>query len=256
MGIDDSLLAPEAARPHRSPSGARLQPMADVTKTLTEHTWPDLASMDVPPVLVLPLGSTEQHGPHLPLDTDSRIAVAVAERAAATRTGVAVAPVLSYGSSGEHAGFPGTLSIGQDALELVLVELVRSADAFAGVVFVCGHGGNASPVRRATATLRSEGRRVGAWFPNVVGGDAHAGRTETSIMLVLDPTAVRSDRIAAGATAPLGELMPALQRGGVRSVAPNGVLGDPNGASVEEGRRLLATLTDDLGALIDGLAEG
>lgn len=212
--------------------------------------------MEPAPVLVLPLGSTEQHGPHLPFDTDSRIAAAVADIAAASRTGVVVGPVLAYGASGEHVGFPGTLSIGQAALEFVLLELVRSADAFAGAVFVCGHGGNASPVRRATATLRSEGRRVGAWFPNITGGDAHAGRTETSLMLAIDPATVRLDRAAPGTTAPLGELMADLRARGVRSVSPNGVLGDPSGASAHEGHELLTTLAEDLGTVIDGITAG
>jgi mycofactocin system creatininase family protein len=230
--------------------------MSTSPRAISEHTWPDLASFRSPPTLVLPLGSTEQHGPHLPLDTDSRIAVAVSEAAAEPRPEVLVGPVLSYGSSGEHAGFPGTLSVGQEALELLLVELVRSADFFGAVVFVCGHGGNASPVRRATVTLRAEGRRVGTWFPSIVGGDAHAGRTETSLMLAIDASAVRMDEARPGTTAPLGELMPALRRGGVRSVSPNGVLGDPEGASADEGRRLLDAMAVDLGAVIDGLTTG
>jgi mycofactocin system creatininase family protein len=203
-------------------------------------------------VLLVPLGSTEQHGPHLPHDTDTRIATALAERAVAAPDGPAavVAPALPYGSSGEHAGFPGTLSIGQAALESVVVELVRSADDWAGVLLVCGHGGNAEPVTRAVRTLRGEGRRVAAWSPRVPGGDAHAGRTETSLLLALDPGVVHLDRAVAGATAPVAELMDRLRAGGVASVSPNGVLGDPTGATAQEGARLLARLTDDLVAAV------
>src|SRR5689334_11179637 len=115
--------------------------------------WPDLAGRAQRSILVVPLGSTEQHGPHLPLGTDSAIAAALAGRLAAARADVVVAPALPYGSAGEHAAFPGTLSIGAAALELVVVELVRSADAFAGVVLVSGHGGNAAPLAAAVATL-------------------------------------------------------------------------------------------------------
>jgi mycofactocin system creatininase family protein len=172
--------------------------------------------------------------------------VAVCDRLAARRADVVVAPALPYGSSGEHAGFAGTLSIGQEALERVVVELVRSADAFAAVVLVSGHGGNAEPLARAVAVLRSEGRRVGAWSPRITGGDAHAGRTETSLLLALDPAAVWLDRAEAGATAPLSELMPALRAGGVRAVSANGVLGDPAGASAAEGERILDALVADL----------
>ena len=77
-------------------------------------------------VLILPLGSCEQHGPHLPLDTDTRIAVALAHGIAAARTDAVVAPAVAFGSSGEHEGFAGTLSVGTEALRLLLVELVRS----------------------------------------------------------------------------------------------------------------------------------
>jgi creatinine amidohydrolase len=196
-------------------------------------------------ILAVPLGSTEQHGGHLPLDTDTRIAVALAARLAAARDDVTVAPALAYGSSGEHAGFPGTLSIGQRALELVVVELVRSADAYAGgVVLVNGHGGNAEPLARAARTLAGEGRRVLAWSPSLPpGGDLHAGHTETSILLALDPSVVRLDLAEAGATDVDVER---LRAHGVRAVSPNGVLGDPTGASAADGRALLDTMAADL----------
>ncbi len=212
-----------------------------------------LASPEVDPsglVLLVPLGATEQHGPHLPLDTDTRVAVAACGALAARRPDVVVAPALPYGSSGEHAGFAGTLSIGQDALELVAVELVRSADAFAGVVLVSGHGGNAQPLARAATTLRAEGRRVVAWSPRVVGSDAHAGRTETSLLLHLAPDVVHLDRAEPGATEPLVDLMPRLVAGGVAAVSPNGVLGDPAGASAEEGEAILGALVADLDATV------
>jgi mycofactocin system creatininase family protein len=197
-------------------------------------------------VLAVPLGSVEQHGPHLPLDTDTRIAVAVAEGLAARRGDVAVAPALPFGASGEHAGFPGTLSLGTAALTTALVELVRSADHFTGVVLVNGHGGNVDALRTAGATLAGEGRRVVAWAPRVPGGDAHAGRTETSLLLALDPGCVRLDRLEPGVTAPLPEVLDELRAGGVAAVSPNGVLGDPTTATAEEGAALLEALIADL----------
>lgn len=211
---------------------------------LADETWRDVAA--AARLLAVPLGSTEQHGPHLPLGTDTLVASALAERLAAARRRVVVAPALPYGSSGEHAGFPGTLSIGQGALTSVVVELVRSADAFAGVVLISGHGGNAEPVARAVATVEAEGRRVLAWFPSVPGGDAHAGRTETSLLLALTPALVRTRAIEPGDTRPLRELLPLLRTGGVAAVSPNGVLGDPTGSAAAEGERLLDALTADL----------
>ena len=205
----------------------------------------DLRSPEVQgDLLVVPLGSTEQHGPHLPLSTDTDVAVALTERV----PGAFVAPALPYGSSGEHAGFPGTLSIGQEALELVLVELVRSADAFDRVLLLNAHGGNAEPVRRAVATLRAEGRDVRAWGPSW-DGDAHAGRTETSVLLALGRPV--GDERPVGATAPVAELLPALRRGGVLAVSENGVLGDARGASEEEGISLLDKASADLAAFVE-----
>lgn len=202
----------------------------------------------------MPLGSTEQHGPHLPLGTDAAVAEAVArclaERSIRDGVDAAVAAVLGYGASGEHEAFRGTVSIGTPALTAVLVELGRSAGRWApSLVFVNGHGGNMDAVRAAVRTLRGESRDV-AWLACAappqegVPADAHAGRTETSLMLHLEPGLVRADRAAAGQTRPLREILPDLQRDGVAGVSANGVLGDPAGASAEEGARLLAAMCD------------
>jgi mycofactocin system creatininase family protein len=213
---------------------------------LADAAWPEVTGG----LLAIPVGSTEQHGPHLPLSTDTDVAVALAVRLAAQRPDVLVAPALPYGSSGEHQAFPGTLSIGPAATELVLVELGRSAsETFDRILLISGHGGNAVPVNRAVRRLRSEGRDALAWAPTW-RGDPHAGRLETSVQLALDAARVRLDRAEAGNTAPLAELMPALRAGGVRPVAANGVLGDPAGASAEEGRRLLAEAAEDLASTV------
>jgi mycofactocin system creatininase family protein len=205
--------------------------------------WPEVGAA----TLLVPLGACEQHGLHLPLDTDARIAAAVARRAAADDDALLVAPPLAYGASGEHEGFPGTLSIGHEALRAVLVELGRSASRWASrLVFVNGHGGNLPTVPVAVAQLRSEGRDA-AWWPCApAAGDAHAGHTETSILLALDPRAVRQDAAEPGATAPLTDLLPALRAGGVAAVSPNGVLGDPTRANAAEGEQLLRELTATL----------
>ncbi|MEU6192213.1 mycofactocin biosynthesis peptidyl-dipeptidase MftE [Streptomyces sp. NPDC047061] len=205
---------------------------------LARAVWPAIAPA---PLVLVPVGSTEQHGPHLPLDTDSVIARAVTVRAASALPGpVLVAPPVLYGASGEHAHFPGTVSIGHEALCSVLVELVRSLSLWAGsVVFVNGHGGNAASLATAVPQMREEGHEVTWAGCHVPGGDAHAGRTETSLMLHLAPQDVRLDAAVAGDTRPIGALMPDLIAGGVRAVSPSGVLGDPTGASAEEGRGLM-----------------
>jgi mycofactocin system creatininase family protein len=125
---------------------------------LADKSWPDLTGRR--PLVVLPLGSCEQHGPHLPLDTDQAVAKAVAERAAALLsddTGLLLAPGQPYGASGEHGGFPGTVSIGHSALHLLIVELGRSMLHWADhLLVVNGHGGNLPSVPTAIATLRRE----------------------------------------------------------------------------------------------------
>ena len=212
---------------------------------LGSAAWPE-----VPPevLLVVPVGSLEQHGPHLPLDTDTQIADAVAQAVVRAVPEALSAPAVSYGASGEHEGFPGTVSLGAEALELVLVELGRSACRWAArVVFVNGHGGNAPALARAVALLRHEGRDA-AWWPCAVTSgtarrpDAHAGHTETSLMLHLNSAAVRWHLAEAGDRRPVAQLMPELRRAGVRAVSPNGVLGDPVGSSNQEGQQLMSDL--------------
>ncbi len=204
------------------------------------------ARSDCGAVLVLPVGSTEQHGPHLPLGTDTDIAVELCARLAAARPDVVVGPAIPYGASGEHEGFAGTVSVGHEALELLVVELCRSATrTFGGVVVVSAHGGNGPALARAARRLRREGRRVLVWSPSW-DGDAHAGRTETSLQLAIDPGHVRLERAEAGDCRPIDVLMPALRAGGVAAVSVNGVLGDPAGATAREGARLLDVMADEL----------
>ena len=220
-------------------------------------------------LLVVPLGSLEQHGPHLPLDTDTRIAVAVASRACEGRAGVGLAPPVAIGASGEHADFPGTLSIGTAALTLLLVELGRHASLhWPAMLLVNGHGGNLAAISDAARQLGAEGRTCHVWHAGLRSGatagsrdagiplDAHAGRMETSVMLALAPGDVRLAAAEPGETRPLAEIMPALSTRGVRAVSANGVLGDPTGACAEEGERLLALLVASLTKTLDGLLNG
>ncbi|MGZ4739398.1 MAG: mycofactocin biosynthesis peptidyl-dipeptidase MftE [Ilumatobacteraceae bacterium] len=224
-----------------------------MTGRLGDVTWTDLWNLAPRPIIAIPVGSCEQHGPHLPLDTDSSIALALAEGLASSFEpgDVLIGPTIGATSSGEHAAFPGTLSIGAPLLEQTIIELVRSADWSAGVVLVNGHGGNARPVQRAVNLLLGEGRRVLAWWPHVRNGDAHAGETETSMMLAIAPALVRMSRAEAGRPEPLVDLIDELRAEGVRAVSPNGILGDPRGATVGHGKALLTRLVIDLVAAVD-----
>ncbi|GAA5078263.1 mycofactocin biosynthesis peptidyl-dipeptidase MftE [Nocardia iowensis] len=214
---------------------------------VADLTWPQAGERAAAAALLaVAVGATEQHGPHLPLSTDTDIAAALCARLAALRPDVLVAPPIPYGASGEHAGFPGTLSIGQAALELLIVELCRSAtDTFDRILLVNWHGGNLEPLRRAETLLRGESRDVRVYLPRY-RGDLHAGRSETAVQLALTPDRVALDRAEVGDVRPLAQLMPLLRGAGVRSVSANGVLGDPTGASAAEGAALLDHLTTDL----------
>jgi len=221
---------------------------------LADLTWEEAERQSDGSVLAIPLGATEQHGPHLPLSTDSDIALALAKAVSRERP-LIVAPTVAFGSSGEHAGFPGTLSIGAEAMVSLLVELVRSASpTFPRIILISAHGGNRRCVRQAEAQLREDGHDVRAFFPSW-SGDAHAGRVETSLMLALAPDWVHLERAAAGNTSPLPEILPRLVAHGVRAVSANGVLGDPHGATADEGHALLRRAAAELTAFLDSWHE-
>lgn len=205
---------------------------------LADSTWPEIAEVAHRSDIMICAGSLEQHGPHLPLDVDTVIGTELARRWADDRPDRFVAPALPLGASDEHLGFPGTISIGTDVTSDMLIAVVRSCSVFRSVVVVSWHGGNADALAVAETTLVSEGHRVSFWRPSIPG-DAHAGRTETSIMLAIAPHRVRLHLAEPGTTDSLESLMPVLRSDGVRSVSPSGVLGDPTGASPEEGEALL-----------------
>lgn len=227
--------------------------------------------------LVIPVGATEQHGPHLPLGVDAVVAEFVAqsivELAAAHGVPMLLGPTQSYGASGEHEDFPGTVSIGTAALTTVLIEIGRSAARWADrILVISGHGGNVDALAAASAALRAETPEstatqedtlgtVGidfAWAPcgDAVEGsadatDLHAGRTETSLMLAIRPDSVRPSAAEPGPVEPFASLIGRLRQSGVRAVSPNGVLGDPTGASAYEGRRHLARICDEVWSRIE-----
>lgn len=202
-------------------------------------------------LVLVPLGSTEQHGPHLPFSTDTliaeQVAVAVAEKLSSEESGsVMVAPSLAYGASGEHQAFPGTVSIGQEALAAVLVEMIRSLSTWARrIVLVNGHGGNVGTVQQVVDQMRYEQHHV-MWTSCALETphDAHAGHDETSVMLHLAPELVRQAALAAGNSHPLTEILSDLMIQGVRPVSPSGVLGDPTTANAAFGKEQFGLMVD------------
>ena len=195
-------------------------------------------------VLVLPLGSFEQHGPHLPLDTDSVIARAVVDdalsRGEVAASAFTVAPVLPVTASDEHAGFPGTLSMGTEATAAAIVAICRSATWARGVCIVNGHGGNADALARVASALHHEGIAHVVWtLPHYAGGDMHAGRTETSLMLHLAPGSVRTSLVPTDPVPLPDDAMATMRTDGVAAVSRTGVLGDASTATADHGRAVL-----------------
>ncbi len=231
-----------------------MQP-AELGDRLAALAWPAVDG----PTLLFPVGSTEQHGPHLPMGTDSMIAEALAQAAARVvrldrpSTPVVVSTPVSFTASGEHEGFPGTISIGTEVFTSVLIELVRSASNWCNrIIFVNGHGGNAEAFRRASVVWTEENRNALVWTPPLpAGGDWHAGWVETSVMLALHPELVGPAR-EPGETAQGPEVKALLRASGVKAVSSNGVLGDPGPATAEKGRKLFDEWTASLLSAFDG----
>lgn len=228
-----------------------------VGPALADLTWPHADQrLRAGALLAVPIGSTEQHGPHLPLGTDTDIATALCHELARRRPDVLVAPAIPYGASGEHQQFPGTVSIGTAALAHLLVELVRSATTSVNrVLLVNAHGGNLEAITNAVRTLRAEARNVLAFSPRwpselVQRGDVHAGQVETSVQLALAPERVHLPEAKPGPHIDPDQLLPRLRAEGVRPVSPTGVLGDPMGATPGAGEGFLASFVAQLLAAV------
>jgi creatinine amidohydrolase len=208
---------------------------------------------------VLPLGSIEQHGAHLPLATDTRIGDALAERFCEQVPEAVRLPTLALGCSSEHLGFCGTLSIRPETFAALLSELVTSLaeSGFHRVFLFSAHGGNFVPLAaalldlrastagievsaftdlvRLTATLQRESADCGI---SVEAAGHHAGEIETSLALALDSTSVRRGSLAAGFVEQTDDSQ-AIFYPRLRAHAPSGVVGDPTLASAARGLRYL-----------------
>lgn len=172
---------------------------------LQEMTWTDVQEyLKTNDMVIIPIGSTEQHGPHLPLGTDSYIAGDMAKMISA-RTGVVVAPVILVGYSVYHSGFSGSLSLKPETMEQVLFETAEMLikHGFRRIMFLNGHGGNtivqSKVIHRINHKTEAVALALGDYVRDQTGPpqdwfDQHAGVGETSIMLYLEPELVHMDR--------------------------------------------------------------
>jgi len=233
------------------------------TIRMEEMAWPDIkrAIESGFTTAVFAVGSTEQHGPHLPTMTDARIGDDLAERVARKLGHVLQARTIDVGVSEHHLAFAGTISLKPETLSLILRDYVDSLvhHGFTRIIIIPSHGGNFATVRQAieaahkthpgievtgfTDLLALTGflDRISARHGVPAGeAGAHSGENETSMMLALEAGLVAADRFAPGYIGPLGEAeMKIIFEKGMPALTANGVLGDPRTASAEKGEDYL-----------------
>ncbi|MGZ5098744.1 MAG: creatininase family protein [Usitatibacter sp.] len=204
--------------------------------SLEQLTWPELRDeiKAGKTTILVPIGGTEQNGPHMALGKHNVRAKALAERIAARLGNALVAPVIAYVPEGTispptaHMRYPGTITVPEDAFEKTLESAARSFlhHGFKDVVFLADHGGYQKSVKRVAELLNREGPRHAVHVPGEYYRELeHAGRDDTSLALAIDPQLVRVDRLSVPAKG-------------------DGVAGDPRGASAERGRVLVDAIVE------------
>lgn len=226
---------------------------------LAGHTWTDAHEADTD-LAVLPVGSTEQHGPHAPLGTDFLNAEAVAEAAVSSfDREVVLAPTIPIGVSEEHRQFTGTLWVSPDTFRAYVRETVEAliSHGWNRIVLVNGHGGNIPALGEVAARVsRAESALVVpfTWFDaaETALSMGHAGPVETSLLLHTRPELVDTDRFdeaVDGGSDSWGEWVSGTNLAhDPAEFSENGTVGDPSEASAAEGEDLLVSASD---ALVD-----
>jgi creatinine amidohydrolase len=230
---------------------------------LDRLTWEDIKQeiQNGRDTVVVPFGSTEQHGPHLPLGTDAVLGDEIGWRLA-ERLDAFLAPTVRFGCSAHHLAFTGTISLGEKTFRSIVADVVASLSrhGFRRLVLLPTHGGNFKPMAKAVAEIEPvKGVQVLA-FTDLMGlvgaaaqssrsfgvdaakSGAHSGEWETSLMLAIRPEQVKMDRAAEGFVGELSEIMSQVFDG-IQNLDQNGVLGDPRPATAEAGKRYLEDIT-------------
>jgi len=251
--------------------------MPDPKRTihLRDLTWEDAKARAAEnPTILIPAGSIEQHGPHLPVETDSRLVWEVAWRAAEKAAGtinILVTPPLLFGYSTHHREFPGTMTLSGTTYMSVVIELCESLihSGFQRIFILNGHGGNTDPINMAVRALRDRHDDVlmgtaGYWSiasqalsqarESPIGGMSHACELEASMMWHLRPEVVKPERFEKRITRWRSPLVrdDLLDSGNIKlafhfpDVTPKGFQGDPTLATREKGEKFLRLIVDEV----------
>ena len=233
---------------------------------LDRLTWADVegeinAGRDT---VIVPFGSTEQHGRHMPLGTDAVLGDEIGW-AVADRLDAFLAPTVRFGCSEHHLSFAGTSSLGEETFQRVALDVIASLSrhGFRRIVLLPTHGGNFKPLAEALAehepvanvrviALTDLEGLVKAAFKsssssgvNPAQSGAHSGEWETSLMLALRPEQVKMDHAAEGFVGELSEIMSKVFDG-IQNLDENGVLGDPRPATAAAGEKYFDDIIDYL----------
>ncbi|MHA1549212.1 MAG: creatininase family protein [Alphaproteobacteria bacterium] len=248
-----------------------------------EMTAPDIDALDRDKtVVLLPLGSVEQHGQHLPVGTDSMLAHAVALEAVGklTKAPGVVLPPPWYGFSNHHMAFAGTVTVPAQTLIDVAENVVESvvSDKFRRIVIVNGHGGNAGAISVLASTVghryRTKARIAALTYFQLArneiaelresesGGTGHAGEFETAMLMHLRPDLVKMDGAVSlypdpGSTYLTTDLLGASSVHAhidFKDLSPSGTFGDPSLATPEKGERFFDAVTNSLARFIEDFA--
>jgi creatinine amidohydrolase len=230
-------------------------------KLLEEMSWPQIeAAQKESRTAILPVGAIEEHGPHLPTITDTVQAMEVARKVADER-GVFLAPPIYYGVCRSTRGFPGTITVGHDALRGYVRDLLISfADSgFSQVMILTGHaGGQHMAALEGAGQMAVEERNfrvsVVSLFDLIdlsmaeTPHDGHAGEVETSIMMVIRPDLVKGRPEGHFPKRPRFMIMK-----DVRHLMGNGIMGNPEPASLQKGKQFFQMAVDGVKAALDEL---
>jgi creatinine amidohydrolase len=241
-----------------------------------KHTWPEIRDADKDRVVILPVGAMEDHGPHLPLDTDNLIVSEIASAAAESIPGEALLlPTIPFGFNEHHKDFPGVIYIQPETLLQFMVDVTRSLThhGFRRILLLNGHGSNHPVVDLAArkTVIETECLCVSASYWNLIGdtirrerrspmgGIAHACEMETSIYLYFDPAHVRLDRAEADICHDENSRYFSLDlMGGAKAMVMqwwsaqtrNGIMGDPTIADAGRGKLFFDAAVEETIGLI------